>query len=245
MANNSKIEWTEATWNPVTGCSKVSLGCKFCYAERFAKRLQQMGNKRYKNGFKVTFHSDLIEQPKRWRKPSIVFVNSMSDLFHEKIPTDFIISIFKTMNNCYWHQFQILTKRSKRLTEIAPLVKWTPNIWAGVTVESQAYTSRIVDLQKVPAKIKFISFEPLLSSINNLNLKKIDWVIVGGESGPDARPMNVEWADKIRIQCERAKIPFFFKQWGGTQKWKTGRRLNGKVYNQMPVFLRPLELFNF
>ena len=243
MSKNSLIEWTEATWNPVTGCSKISLGCKFCYAERFAKRLQQMGNKRYKSGFKITLHHDLIEQPKRWQKPSIVFVNSMSDLFHKQIPTDFILSIFETMNNCYWHQFQILTKRSQRLTEIASLVKWTPNIWAGVTVESQAYTSRIVDLQKIPAKIKFISFEPLLGPIKEISLNSIQWVIAGGESGPNARSMKPEWVEEILEKCEKNNIPFFFKQWGGIQKWKNGRKFNGKIYDNMPVSNKPIDLF--
>jgi len=243
VSKNSLIEWTEATWNPVTGCSKISLGCKFCYAERFAKRLQQMGNKRYKSGFKITLHHDLIEQPKRWQKPSIVFVNSMSDLFHKQIPTDFILSIFETMNNCYWHQFQILTKRSQRLTEIASLVKWTPNIWAGVTVESQAYTSRIVDLQKIPAKIKFISFEPLLGPIKEISLNSIQWVIAGGESGPNARSMKPEWVEEILEKCEKNNIPFFFKQWGGIQKWKNGRKFNGKIYDNMPVSNKPIDLF--
>jgi protein gp37 len=243
MSKNSLIEWTEATWNPVTGCSKVSLGCKFCYAERFAKRLQQMGNKRYKNGFKITLHHDLIEQPKRWRKPSIVFVNSMSDLFHEKIPIQFIQQVFKTMNECYWHQFQILTKRSERLVKISSSLNWTKNIWIGVSIENQNYVSRIHDLKKVPAKIRFVSLEPLLGPIREINLNNIQWVIAGGESGPNARSMKPEWVEEILEKCEKNNIPFFFKQWGGIQKWKNGRKFNGKIYDNMPVSNKPIDLF--
>jgi protein gp37 len=245
MAGVSNIEWTELTWNPVTGCSKVSAGCAFCYAERYAKRLHEMGNKRYANGFRVTLHWDVIEYPRRWQRPSIIFVNSMSDLFHDRVPVRFIKRVFGTMNDCYWHQFQLLTKRSKRLTELAPELNWTPNIWMGVSVESQEYVPRIRDLRKVPAKTRFLSCEPLLAPIDNLDLDGIHWVIVGGESGPNARPMRREWVDSIRRQCDKADVAFFFKQWGGTQKWKNGRKLNGKIYNQMPALDGKQGFFGF
>jgi protein gp37 len=245
MACISKIEWTDATWNPVTGCSKVSAGCTFCYAERYAKRLHEMGNKRYANGFRVTLHRDVIDYPRRWQRPSIVFVNSMSDLFHDRVPVRFIKRVFNTMNDCYWHQFQILTKRSRRLAELAPQLNWTPNIWMGVSVESQEYVPRIRDLTKVPAKTRFLSCEPLLGAIDTLPLRGIHWVIVGGESGPNARPMKRDWVETIRRQCQRASVPFFFKQWGGSQKWKNGRTLNGKIYDEMPNSVENLGLFGF
>jgi len=236
MADNSKIEWTEATWNPVTGCSKISDGCLNCYAERLAKRLMLMGQNNYKNGFKLSLHPQSLELPLKWKKPKTIFVNSMSDLFHEDVPTSFINDIFNVMNNAYWHNFQILTKRSKRLSDLAETLNWTHNIWMGVTVESNKYINRIDHLRNVPASIKFLSLEPLLSELSNLILKNIDWVIVGGESGPNARPIKQEWIMKILKQCHNDNVPFFFKQWGGINKKKSGRMLDGHYYNEYPKF---------
>jgi len=243
MAGKSKIEWTEVTWNPVTGCSKVSPGCKNCYAERFALRLQRMGNPRYRNGFSVTLHEDLLELPLRWEKPSLIFVNSMSDLFHESVPLDFIRRVFQTMERASWHIFQVLTKRSKRLKELARLLPWPENIWIGVSVENSRYLYRIDDLRAVPAKVRFISCEPLLGPLENLLLDGIHWVIVGGESGPGARPIKKEWVIGIKEKCEQAGIPFFFKQWGGVQKWKNGHSLDGREYRNMPLIEK--SLINF
>jgi len=228
------IEWTRATWNPVTGCTKISAGCKHCYAERFAKRLQRMGSTRYQNGFRLTLHEDLIDAPKRWKKPLLIFVNSMSDLFHERVPDEFIERVFRTMNECEHHVFQVLTKRSGRLREFAPRVKWTPNIWMGVSVENEKVLFRVADLQAVPAQVRFLSCEPLLGPLPNLPLEGIHWVIVGGESGPKARPMQVEWVREIRDQCARAGVAFFFKQWGGVWKKRNGRTLDGRTYDEMP-----------
>jgi protein gp37 len=235
MAERSNIEWTEATWNPVTGCSKVSAGCKNCYAERLALRLQAMGNARYRNGFKVTLHHDLIELPKRWREPRLIFVNSMSDLFHERVPLDFIQRVFSTMRACPHHTFQILTKRSSRLREFAPELDWPANVWMGVSVEDARVLHRVHDLQTVPAAVRFLSCEPLIGPLNDLPLEGIHWVIVGGESGPGARPMRIEWIRGIFRQCRKAKVPFFFKQWGGVRKDLTGRELNGRTYDDMPA----------
>lgn len=235
MATESKIEWTEMTWNPVTGCTKVSQGCKHCYAERMAKRLHAMGNPRYTNGFQVTLHPDLLAVPLRWKQPRIIFVNSMSDLFHEKIPLEYIERVFDTMTRCPQHTFQILTKRSKRLAEVAHELPWTPNIWMGVSVEDENALPRIDDLGQVPATIRFLSCEPLIGPLENLSLDAIHWVIVGGESGPHARPMEREWVTSIFQQCRKSKVPFFFKQWGGVRKDLTGRELNGRTYNEMPV----------
>ena len=235
MASNSKIEWTEATWNPVTGCSKVSAGCKNCYAERLAKRLHAMGNQRYKNGFEVTLHDDVVDLPKAWRAPRIIFVNSMSDLFHKDVPVSFIKRVFRTMWQCPQHTFQILTKRSQRLLELAPNLKWPHNVWMGVSVESKDVVCRIDDLRNLPAQVRFLSCEPLIAPLPNLNLSNIHWVIVGGESGPNCRPMKVEWVTEIYRACKKQKVPFFFKQWGGVRKDLTGRELNGKTYDEMPV----------
>jgi len=210
MSGFSKIEWTEVTWNPVTGCTKISDGCMNCYAARLANRLKAMGNVRYTNGFAVTLHHDLIEAPLKWRKPRTIFVNSMSDLFHEKVPASFIKSVFKTMEAAHWHTFQILTKRSERLVELAPKLIWPANVWMGVTVEAKNYTSRISDLRKVPAAVRYLSIEPLLTAIPKLPLAGIDWVIVGGESGPRSRAMDAEWVRSIRDQCQKANVPFFF-----------------------------------
>ncbi|MGB7291800.1 MAG: phage Gp37/Gp68 family protein [Thermodesulfobacteriota bacterium] len=235
MGINSKIEWTQVTWNPVTGCTKVSQGCKHCYAERLAIRLQNMGVRRYKNGFSVTLHEDAVELPLRWKYPRIIFVNSMSDMFHEKVPLDFIKRIFNTMERCPQHIFQILTKRSKRLKELASELPWPSNVWMGVSVEDKKVLDRIYDLQQVPAHIRFLSCEPLIGGINGLPLESIQWVIVGGESGPKARPMKKEWVLLILEQCRKADVPFFFKQWGGVRKDLTGRKLNGRTYDEIPL----------
>lgn len=234
MPTTSSIEWTDMTWNPVTGCTKVSPGCLNCYAERMARRLKGMGLHRYRNGFGVTLHEDLIEAPLTWQSPRLIFVNSMSDLFHEVVPDDFIRRVFAVMNRCPQHRFQILTKRSSRLHWAAHAVKWTPNIWMGVSVEDSRMAFRIHDLQRVPAAVRFLSCEPLISAIPQLPLDGIHWVIVGGESGPGARPMKAAWARNIRAQCRRAKVPFFFKQWGGFNKKAAGRVLDGQVYDAMP-----------
>jgi protein gp37 len=235
MAINSSIEWTESTWNPVTGCNKISPGCKHCYAERMAKRLQAMGQPNYTNGFELTLHERILELPLMWKKPQTIFVNSMSDLFHENVPVGFIQKVFHIMERAHWHHFQILTKRSDRLLEIHPKLYWNVNIWVGVSVENKDYTFRIDHLRKTGAKIKFISFEPLLGPIHDLNLKGIDWVIVGGESGYQARPMDTSWVVDIRNQCQKAKVPFFFKQWGGPNRKKTGRKLEGRTWDEIPA----------
>jgi len=235
MATKSHIEWTEMTWNPVTGCSKISAGCKFCYAERMAKRLKAMGVKRYEKGFKVTLQPDLLDAPLRWKDPKMIFVNSMSDLFHEKVPLEYIKKVFDTMVRCSQHTFQILTKRSERLLEVAHELPWAKNIWMGVSVEDERVIHRIADLQSVPAKVRFLSLEPLIGPLENLSLEKIHWVIVGGESGPNARPMKREWVVSIFRQCRKNSVPFFFKQWGGVRKDLTGRKLHGTTYDEMPV----------
>ena len=235
MAGESNIEWTERIWNPVTGCIKVSQGCKHCYAERMAIRLKAMGSSRYTNGFGGTLHHDLLDVPKRWRRASTIFVNSMSDLFQEDVPETFIRAVFDTMVACPQHTFQILTKRSERLREIAPLLPWPANVWMGVSVEDQRVVDRIADLEATPAKIRFLSCEPLIGPLDNLSLDGIDWVIVGGESGPKARPMQPDWVDSIHRQCRLADVAFFFKQWGGVRKDMTGRVLHGKTYDEMPA----------
>ena len=234
MALNTSIEWTESTWNPVTGCSKISAGCKNCYAERMAKRLQAMGQKNYAKGFSLTLHQNVLKNPVKWKKPQRIFVNSMSDLFHEQIPFSFIQDVFAIMNQANWHCFQVLTKRADRLSEVAKLLNWGGNIWAGVTVESNEYINRIDLLRTIPAKIKFISFEPLIGSIGTVDLFGIDWVIVGGESGPHSRKIEEEWVVEIRDQCLQMGIPFFFKQWGGWNKKKNGSLLQGTNWKQMP-----------
>ncbi len=234
MSTISAIEWTEVTWNPVTGCSKVSPGCLHCYAERMAKRLQAMGQERYKNGFNVTIHPELLDEPFSWKKPRIVFVNSMSDLFHKKIPDKFIKEVFEVMNANQHHTFQILTKRSERLCEFASKLKWSENIWMGVTIEDNEFVHRADDLRKVSCAVKFLSLEPLLGPLPDLDLGGIDWVIVGGESGPGARPIKEEWIIEIKRCCEENCVPFFFKQWGGVNKKKAGRLLEGKTWDQYP-----------
>ena len=234
MPRISAIEWTEMTWNPVTGCSKVSEGCRHCYAERMALRLRAMGNGRYANGFMVTLHEDLVDLPRRMRQPRVIFVNSMSDLFHEKVPLAFIQRVFATMEACPQHTFQVLTKRSGRLREAAEALVWPANVWMGVSVEDERVVQRIDDLRGVPAKVRFLSCEPLIGPLTELNLAAIDWVIVGGESGPGARPMKREWVESIRRQCRATRVPFFFKQWGGVRKHVAGRTLNGRTYDEMP-----------
>lgn len=232
--NKTKIEWTQVTWNPITGCSKISEGCKNCYAERMSKRLKSMKNKRYINGFDVTIHKDLFEEPLKWKSSKIVFVNSMSDIFHELIPDEVILELFKIMNKAKIHIFQVLTKRPERLKKLANKISWTDNIWMGVTVENQKNINRIDILRQTNAHIKFISFEPLLEEISNLNLENIDWAIVGGESGPGAREIKKEWVMSLKEQCRNYNVKFFFKQWGGVNKKKNGRLLDGKEYNEMP-----------
>jgi protein gp37 len=236
----SSIEWTQATWNPTTGCTKISPGCKFCYAERMSKRLKAIGLEKYANEFQLTLHEDALDVPLMWKKPKLIFVNSMSDLFHEQMPLFFIQKIFVVMHQANWHHFQILTKRSERLLELNPHLDWPKNVWMGVSVENQDYVFRIDHLKKCNAHIKFLSLEPLLGPLPNLNLTGIDWVIVGGESGPGARPMLEEWVIDIRDQCLRAKIPFFFKQWGGINKKRAGRNLQGEKWSQMPSFQEAL-----
>ncbi|GBC63376.1 phage Gp37/Gp68 family protein [Desulfonema ishimotonii] len=230
----SKIEWTESTWNPVTGCTKISAGCANCYAERMAKRLKMMGQPNYANGFQVTLHEHVLKYPLRWKKPKIIFVNSMSDLFHEQVPDSFIFKTFNVMKAAYWHQFQILTKRSSRLIELASKLDWTKNIWIGVSVENESVKYRIDDLRFIPAHIRFLSLEPLLGPLFSLNLTNIDWVIVGGESGPKARPMKEKWVTEIKKQCIEQNVPFFFKQWGGVNKKRAGRLLEGRIWDDMP-----------
>ncbi len=236
MAQLSEIEWTNSTWNPVTGCSKVSPGCKNCYAERMAKRLQAMGQPNYVKGFDLAIHERVLELPLKWKSPQVIFVNSMSDLFHKKVPLNFIKKVFNTMNRANRHRYQILTKRSKRLLEIDRHLSWAEHIWMGVSVETEKYVGRIDDLRKTTAHVKFLSLEPLLGPLPKLDLFGIDWVIVGGESGPGARLMRKEWVMSIRDQCRKAGLPFFFKQWGGVNKKRAGRLLEGRMWNEMPVF---------
>jgi protein gp37 len=234
MATKTSIEWTEATWNPVTGCTKVSIGCQHCYAERLALRLRAAGLRNYRRGFQVTTHPHALRLPLKWKKPQMVFVNSMSDLFHEEVPIEFIQKVFDVMHEARWHCYQILTKRSGRLLELDPLLRWAPNIWMGVTVESADYCFRIDHLRGTHAAVKFLSLEPLLGPMQGLNLDGIDWVVVGGESGPGARPMEREWVLQIRDHCRKTGVPFFFKQWGGVDKKKAGRLLDGRTWSEMP-----------
>ena len=234
MGEKSSIEWTEATWNPLTGCNRVSPGCKNCYAERMSVRLKAMGQPNYSNGFKLALHEESLVIPFRWKKPMNIFVNSMSDLFYEEVPIDFIESVFDVMNKAHWHRFQVLTKRSERLLDLSPQLHWASNIWMGVSVENKDYIYRIDQLRETHASIKFLSIEPMLGPLDDINLNGIDWVIVGGESGPGARPMNSSWVISVRDQCLNAGVPFFFKQWGGVNKKKAGRQLDGRTWNEMP-----------
>jgi protein gp37 len=243
MAGPSAIEWTEATWNPVTGCDRVSPGCAHCYALDLAARLKNMGQAKYRNdgdprssgpGFGLTLHPDSLEIPLRWRSPRHIFVNSMSDLFHEEIPLEFIRQVFAVMAEADWHVFQVLTKREERLAELAPEIEWPDNVWMGVSVENRKFVHRADRLREVPAAIRFISAEPLLGPLDDLDLDRIDWLIAGGESGPKHRPMREEWATGLRDRCVEAGVPFFFKQWGGVRSKSGGRELQGRLWSQMP-----------
>ena len=234
MSEQTGIEWTDSTWNPVTGCTKISPGCKYCYAERLAPRLKAMGNRRYVNGFEITLHHDLVDLPKRWKKPKKIFVNSMSDLFHEDIPLDFIQSVFDTIEEAEHHTFQVLTKRPERALESAPHLQWPPNLWMGTSVENNDYIHRIDTLRLIPAQTRFLSLEPLIGPIHQLDLNQIHWVITGGESGPKSRPIDIEWVRDIRDQCIAQNTPFFFKQWGGTNKKRTGRLLDATTWDEFP-----------
>lgn len=240
----TKIEWTELTWNPTTGCDKISAGCKFCYAEVMSRRLKAMGVEKYKNNFKITTHKDELGLPYTWKNSKIVFVNSMSDLFHKKVPIEFIQKVFKVMNENPQHVFQVLTKRADLLLEYdkAKLLKWSHNIWMGVSVEDERVKDRIDFLRKTKARTKFLSLEPLIGPLPKMNLKKMDWVIVGGESGRKPRPMNPDWVLDIQEQCDKADVAFFFKQWGGTNKKKTGRKLKGRTWDEMPEFPEMFEV---
>jgi protein gp37 len=242
MAVNSAIEWTESTWNPLTGCTKISPGCKHCYAERMALRLQAMGQRNYANGFELTLHENALELPLKWKKPQTIFVNSMSDLFHKAVPVEFIFRTFDVMCRADWHRYQVLTKRSDRLLELSALLPWKAHIWMGVSVENQSYTFRIDHLRHTGAMVRFLSLEPLLGPLPSLNLEGIDWVIVGGESGPGARPIDPAWVLEIRDQCLEAGVPFFFKQWGGTREKKSGRELEGRTWDEMPALASAVAL---
>lgn len=235
MAQSSSIEWTEATWNPVTGCTKISPGCKHCYAERMAKRLRAMGQPRYAAGFRVTLQPDLLELPLHWRQARLIFVNSMSDLFHDAVPLEYVQQVFAVMEEARQHRFQILTKRADRLVDLAGELPWPKNVWMGVSVESERYVERIDRLREVPAAVRFLSLEPLIGPLEDLPLEGIGWVIVGGESGPRARPMRPEWVRSIRSQCQGHGVPFFFKQWGGVRKKRHGRELDGRTWDEMPL----------
>jgi protein gp37 len=239
--SKSAIEWTEATWNPLTGCTKVSPGCTHCYAERMAMRLQAMGQPNYARGFELAMHEHALELPLRWKKPQVVFVNSMSDLFHEQVPEAFIQRVFDVMRRAHWHDFQVLTKRAVRLEQMSPKIDWPANVWMGVSVETRKYAFRIDHLRRTEAFTKFLSLEPLLGPLPDLNLAGVDWVIVGGESGPQARPMRESWVVDIRNQCRDAAVPFFFKQWGGVNKKRAGRLLDGQSWDGMPERFEPGE----
>jgi protein gp37 len=237
MSINTKIEWTNSSWNPVTGCTKISLGCQNCYAERLSHRLKAMGNPNYKNDFDVTIHERSLFLPLTWKKPQYIFVNSMSDLFHEEVDLSFIHKVFDTMHRAHWHTFQILTKRTNRLLELAPRLNFSDNIWIGTSVENSDYLYRVDALRKINARIKFLSLEPLLGPIETINLQGIDWVIVGGESGPGARVMQENWVDPIYDACMKQNVAFFFKQWGGINKKRNGRLFRGKIWNEVPLVI--------
>lgn len=232
--NKTKIEWTDKTWNPITGCTQISTGCKNCYAKKMARRLHAMKNPRYINEFDITIHEDLFEVPLNIKKPSVVFVCSMSDLFHEDVSFDEITKIFDTMKKANWHIFQVLTKRPERLLEFSKNYEIPENVWVGTSVENKDFIYRVEILEQVQAKIHFLSCEPLLGSLDEMELTNIQWVVVGGESGSNARPVEKKWIIELRDKCEKEKIPFFFKQWGGWNKKKNGHELDGKIYKQMP-----------
>jgi len=234
VSSGSRIEWTDSTWNPLTGCTKMSPGCKNCYAERMARRLKAMGQPNYRNEFKLTLHDHVVEAPLSWRKPRMIFVNSMSDLFHKEVPVEFIERVFDTMRRAPQHTFQVLTKRANRLRQLAPGLPWPSNVWMGVSVETEDYLHRVEDLRRTGAHVKFLSLEPLLGPLPSLDLAGIDWAIVGGESGPRSRPMESAWVEEIRDICVESKVPFFFKQWGGVNKKKAGRDLDGRTWDELP-----------
>lgn len=239
---DSHIEWTDSTWNPVTGCTKISAGCKHCYALRMAKRLQAMGQPNYRNGFDLTMHDHMVDLPKRWKKPKRIFVNSMSDLFHTDVPLEFILRVFETMREADWHQYQVLTKRADRLEELDSELPWADQIWMGTSVENDKVRWRIECLRNTRAAIKFLSLEPLIGPLKSLDLTGIDWVIVGGESGAGARPMNPAWARDLRDQCLEQGVAFFFKQWGGVQKSKAGRELDGRTWDEYPRLVKAVSV---
>lgn len=239
MARGSSIEWTESTWNPVTGCTKISPGCKYCYAERMTRRLKAMGQPNYQRGFQVAEHEHALDLPLAWKKPQKVFVNSMSDLFHDGVQVSFIRRVFGIMSRAPLHTFQVLTKRAERLEDLGKELDWPANVWMGVSVESQEYLYRLDHLRRTPAQVRFVSFEPLLADVGEVDLSGIDWVIVGGESGPGARSMSADWVTGIRDQCLTARVPFFFKQWGGTNKKKAGRILDGRTWDDEPRLVTP------
>ncbi len=245
MSTNSKIEWTESTWNPVTGCTKISEGCQHCYAERLANRLQAMGNPKYTEGFRVTLHPDSLQDPINWKKPSMIFVNSMSDLFHKDVPLEYIQQVFNVMTKATQHTFQVLTKRADRMAEVAGELLWPRNVWMGVTVENSKHKDRIDALRTVPATVRFISFEPLLDDVGTVDLHDIHWAIIGGESGPGARPLKEEWVLHLKEQCEAQNTLFYFKQWGGVNKKAKGRLLLGQTWDDMPVATDPAEQIMF
>ncbi len=234
MSVSSSIEWTNSTWNPITGCTKVSPGCKHCYAEVFAERWRGIPGHHFEQGFDLRLWPERLELPLTWKKPRTIFVNSMSDLFHEKVPLTFVRRVFRTMEKASWHTFQVLTKRSERLVELAPKLNWPSNVWMGVSVETAKYLWRADHLRKVPAAVRFLSLEPLLGPLGTIDLSRIHWVIVGGESGPGARPIEADWVREIRKQCRQEGVPFFFKQWGGVHKKKNGRVLDGRIWDGLP-----------
>lgn len=243
VADRSAIEWTEATWNPTTGCDRVSPGCDHCYAATLSKRLKAMGSPKYQNdgdpmtsgpGFKLTVHPDSLDVPRRWQSPRLIFVNSMSDLFHDDVPIEFVRDVFQVIAETPQHSYQVLTKRAQRLSRIGGQLDWPSNLWMGVSVESRRYTFRIDHLRKVPAAVRFVSAEPLLGPLGEVDLAGIHWVIAGGESGPNARPVEYEWVTDLRDTCTEAKVAFFFKQWGGRTPKAGGRELDGEVWDQLP-----------
>lgn len=234
MASRSAIEWTQSTWNPLTGCTKVSPGCQNCYAERLSLRLKAMGQPNYASGFQLALHPHALSLPLTWKQPQMIFVNSMSDLFHPEVPVEFILQVFEIMKRADWHVFQLLTKRSERLVDVDSLIDWPTNVWMGVSVETDKYRCRADDLRKTGARLKFLSLEPLLGPLPDLDLSSIDWVIVGGESGPRSRPLDEPWVVDIRDQCLALHVPFFFKQWGGPRRKLAGRELQGRTWDEMP-----------
>ncbi len=239
MADRSRIEWTEATWNPVTGCDQVSPGCAHCYAKTFAERWRGVPGHPYEQGFDLRLWPDRLDQPRRWKKSRTIFVNSMSDLFHEDIPFDFVERVFEVMVDCDQHTFQVLTKRHERLAELAPALPWPPNVWMGVSIENRRFVHRADFLRRVPSAVRFVSAEPLLGPLESLDLRDIHWLIAGGESGPRHRRIDPEWVLDLRNRCVDAEVAFFFKQWGGARPKSNGRLLEGRTWDELPD-ARPL-----